>query len=104
MVLDVTVLIPTYFTGHPKDDAEISDFSKLTIVKSAADSPRVWVSFIFVFLNSVIALFGVYKFWITSVRLTNRRLESVKVVSEKDISHHTLLIHNLDQHLELATA
>lgn len=76
MMLDVSVLIPTYLTGHPKDDAQISDFSKLTIVKSSADSPRIWVSFIFVFLNSVIALLGVYKYWITSLRLTNRRLES----------------------------
>lgn len=70
----MSALLPTYMTGQSLDVYQISDFSVMTMVNASANTGRTWVSFTFVLLNSMLALFAIYIFWSTSMRLKHNRL------------------------------
>lgn len=72
MILNISVLLPVYTTGIARGDLHISQFSVLTIVNASASDFRVWVTFVFILINSLAALYLLYRFINTSKLLKHR--------------------------------
>lgn len=105
MVLNLTVLLPLYANGVPNSAYRISDFSLLTILNASASKGRLWVSFVFILLNSFISFLVVYLFWRTSLRLKHlKHVHNSSVMSEKDIALHTVWVKNLPRTIDPRSA
>jgi|LauGreDrversion4_2_1035121.scaffolds.fasta_scaffold459881_2 hypothetical protein len=105
MVLNLTVLLPLYAYGIPNSAYRISDFSLLTILNASGSKGRLWVSFVFILLNSLIAYLLVYLFWRTSLRLKHlKHIHNSAVMSEKDIALHTVWVKNFPRSIDPKSA
>ena len=69
-LINCAILIPIYATGKPRENEVVINLSKITILNIFGSREKVWVSFGFVYINSIAAYIIVYLFWKSTQRLS----------------------------------
>ena len=104
MCFNLLLLLPIYKTGSASDQFQVSDFTQLTIINVTGSPNRIWASFMLLIVNSLAALYVVYKYQKTSIELknnlSNAALRSSEAkLTEKDVALHTVYVKNLPREL-----
>ena len=91
----------------------ISNLSAVTIVNVTDNNARVWIAFVFIILNSLIAYFAVYRYWGSSIRLKHKNKNQldfrqdhtqIKHLTEKDQALHTVLVRHFPPDIDAKEA
>lgn len=100
-VINCAIMIPIFATGHPLQGLPDNiDLSKVTVVNALGSDSKVWVAFVFVYVNSAAAYLMIYLFWRTTQRFSFYNYKSSTNFTKTDISLHTLLIRNIPRNID----
>ena len=97
MILNCSVLLPIYITGDPdySNGIIVGDLDKLTIINVSAQRWKLWVSFSFVIINTLISYLMLFRFWQRTLQWSKKCVRTTEEYTEKDISTHSILIYGL---------